>query len=216
MPVGSSYSLIWCWANFKLSLTYYIPSTSLWLVSIVTPQPIRYVFWAVAMVIELLTPILGSRAFARTPVHPSHLPERFGLLALIVLGEKVVSVATATSSTNWNLVTTFAAVEGFAIAACLWWLYFNFQETSIVIRGIRSVHIYNYGHLPIIMGLTLVAVGIQQTIYEASHRFLWVATRWALCGGVALYMSSIGLIWMAGCRRRLSGLLIGAVAIAAP
>jgi low temperature requirement protein LtrA len=166
------------------------------------------------MAIELLTPILGSGMLADTAVHPSHLPERFGLLTLIVLGEEVVSVATATTSTNWNLVPTVAAVGGFAIAACLWWLYFNFLETSIVIRGIGSVHVYNYGHLPIIMGLTLIAVGTEHIIQEANLSVLPVGTSWALCGGVALYMGSISFIWIAACRRRFSWLLVASLAIA--
>lgn len=202
------------WANLKLYLTSYIPSTCLWIISIVTPIPIRYILWGVAMVVELLSPILGSRLLARTPVHPSHLPERFGLLTLIVLGEAIVSVATGTSSTHWNLIPTLAAVGGFAIAACLWWLYFNFLENSVVIDNLRSVHIYNYGHLPIIMGLTLVAVGIQNTIQQAHLSVLSTGTRLTLCGGVALYMVSIGIIWIAACQRRFSWLLVGAVAIA--
>jgi low temperature requirement protein LtrA len=142
------------------------------------------------------------------------LPERFGLLTLIVIGEEIVSVATATTQTNWNLIPTIAAVVGFIIAACLWWLYFNFLETAVVIRGIGSVHTYNYGHLPILMGLSLVAVGIKHTIEEAEARFLSTGASWALCGGVALYMLSIGIIWVAGCRRRLSWLLVGTVGIA--
>ena len=51
-------------------------------------------------------------------------------------------------------------------------------------------------------------------IEEASHQFLSAGTSWALCGGVALYMLSIGVIWVVDCRRRLSWLLIGTIAIA--
>ena len=56
-------------------------------------------------------------------MHPSDLPERFGLATLIVLGEAIASVATATNDTHWQLASTLAAVGGFAIAACLWWLF---------------------------------------------------------------------------------------------
>lgn len=145
-------------------------------------------------------------------MHPSHLPERFGLATLIVLGEAIASVATATNDTHWQLASTLAAVGGFALAACLWWLYFNFLETAVVIRGIGS-HVYNYGHLPILMGITLVAVCIQHTIVEANQSVLPDATRWVLCGGVALYMLSIGIIWIAGCHRRITRLLVPSIAI---
>ncbi len=53
---------------------------------------------------------------ATTPVHPSHLPERFGLFTLIVLGELVVSVAGKMANGHWELLPTIAAVGGFAIA----------------------------------------------------------------------------------------------------
>lgn len=201
-------------ANLKLYLASYVPSTILWLLSIALPEPTRYILWAIGMAIELILPIAGSKLLAGTPVHPSHLPERFGLVTLIVLGESIVSVAAGTADTNWQLSSTIAAVGGFAIAACLWWLYFNFLETSVIIRGIGSVHVYNYGHLPILMGLTLVAVGTQRTILEANESVLAAGTRWALCGGVALYLLSIGAIWIAGCRRRVTGVFIGSVAIA--
>ncbi|MDZ8260029.1 low temperature requirement protein A [Nostoc sp. ChiQUE01b] len=83
-----------------------------------------------------------SRLLVKTPVHPSHLPERFGLLTLIVLGEAIISVATGTANLNGNVVPILAAVGGFAIAASLWWLYFSFLESAIRIRGIASVHLY--------------------------------------------------------------------------
>jgi low temperature requirement protein LtrA len=201
-------------ANLKLYLASYVPSTCLWLTSIVVPQPYRYVLWTIAMLIELSIPIIGSRFLVATPSHPSHLPERFGLFTLIVLGEAIVSVATATANTNWQLSSTIAAVFGFAIAACLWWLYFNFLESSIVIRDIRSVHIYNYGHLPILMGLTLVAVGIEHTILEVNQRFLPAATRWALCGGLALYLLTIIVIWVMACQRRVTWYSISMIIIA--
>lgn len=165
------------------------------------------------MTIELAVPILGSRLLVGTPVHPSHLPERFGLFTLIVLGEAIVSVSTATADTNWEVPSTLAAVGGFAIAACLWWLYFNFLETAEITKGIRSVHVFNYGHLPIVMGLTLVAVGTEHLILEAGESALSAGTRWALCGGVALYMLAIAFIWVTACRHRVTWLLVGSVTV---
>ena len=200
-------------ANLRLYLASYVPSTSLWLLSIAVSEPYRYAVWAIAMMIELAVPIFGSRLLAGTPVHPSHLPERFGLCTLIVLGESVVSVA-GTADTHWQLASTTAAIGGFGIAACLWWLYFNFLENSVVIRGIRSVHIYNYGHLPILIGLVLVAVGTQHAIVEATEKALPTATRWALCGGVGLYLLAISFIWVTACRRRVTWIFVGSVGVA--
>jgi low temperature requirement protein LtrA len=192
-------------SNLKLYLASYVPSTTLWLGSIAFPAPTRYWLWGIAMTIELLIPILGTRILAGTPAHPSHLQERFGLFTLIVLGESIVSVASTTANGSWAFLPTLAAVGGFGIAACLWWLYFNFLETAVIIRGIGSVHAFNYGHFPIVMGLALVAVGTEHTIVEAAdHSVLSAGARWALLGGVALYMTAISFIAVTACRRRFS------------
>jgi low temperature requirement protein LtrA len=202
-------------ANLKLYLTSYLPSASLWLGSIALPTPMRYWLWGLAMAIELLMPILGTRILAGTPAHPSHLRERFGLFTLIVLGESIVSVSSATARGAWDIWSILAAVGGFGIAACLWWLYFNFLETAVIIRDIKSVHVFNYGHLPIVMGLVLVAVGTEHTITEtAKYSFLSTGARWTLLGGVILYMSAITFITVAACRKRFSwqmGTVIGLI-----
>jgi low temperature requirement protein LtrA len=167
------------------------------------------------MAIELAMPLVGSRSLARTPVHPSHLPERFGLLTLIVLGEAIVSVAVGTENTYLSqTLPLLAAIGGFAIAACLWWLYFSFLESVVVIRGIRSVHIYNYGHLPILLGLATIAVGVGHAIAEVTEPVLTSGTRWALCGGIALYMSAIVAIALSACRKRVTILSLGVIAVA--
>jgi low temperature requirement protein LtrA len=101
-------------ASLKLYLASYVPSTCLWLISIAVPESLRYILWAIAMAIELSVPIIGSRFLSGTPSHPSHLPERFGLFTMIVLGEAIVAVASGTADTNWQLPSIIAAVCGFA------------------------------------------------------------------------------------------------------
>ncbi|MBN4004740.1 low temperature requirement protein A [Nostoc sp. LPT] len=192
------------WANLRLYLTSYLPSTMLWIASLWFDGIPRYSLWALAMSIELAVPIAGSRLLVKTPAHPSHLPERFGLLTLIVLGEAIISVASATANLNGNVIQILAAVGGFVIAASLWWLYFSFLESSIRIRSIASVHLYNYGHLPILLGLTTIAVGVGHTIQEVDQPVLETGTRWALCGGMALYSLAIAIIMFTACRRQVT------------
>jgi low temperature requirement protein LtrA len=182
-------------ATLKVYLAAYIPSVLLWLGALLFPPPLRYYLWAYSIAIELAGPILGARSLASAPVHPSHLPERFGLLALIVLGEGVVSIAATIANGARTLLPTLAATIGFGIAACLWWIYFDFLEDAVEIRGMRSVNLYNYGHLPIIMGLALVAVGTKVTITEAANRVLADGARWTLCGGAALFLLVLFFLW---------------------
>jgi hypothetical protein len=71
----------------------YSLSIALWLLSLLVDPPLRYVLWGVGLAIEYAMPVVAQRIHARIPVDPSHVPERFGLFTIIVLGESVVAVA---------------------------------------------------------------------------------------------------------------------------
>ncbi len=64
------------------------------------------------------------------------------------------------------------------------------------------------------MGLALVAVETEHTIMEAAtQRVLSAGARWALLGGVALYMTAILFIAVAACRRRFLWQTVSAIAL---
>ena len=60
-------------------------AATLWLAGAVLPAPVRYVCWAVAVAAEAAAPILATMRSAGLPLHLEHLPERFGLLVILVL-----------------------------------------------------------------------------------------------------------------------------------
>ena len=100
----------------------YSVGAALWLVSLAFDTPWRYVIWAIAQVLELSLPPLSTQLHRRIPVSASHLPERWALFTLIVLGESVVAVAIAISGASWHFSSAAAAVLGFAAVAGVWWL----------------------------------------------------------------------------------------------
>lgn len=166
----------------------------LWLLSAFVPAgPTRYGLWAMALVIELTAPLLRRQVGRRTPIDVSHIPERFGLFTIIVLGEAVLAVATAVADTQWGWRTALTAAGGFAVAACLWWAYFDFLAPGITREHLRrGAAGYLYFHLPVVLGLTIAAVGAEHAIHESAHHaHLGLATRTALCGGVALFLASL-------------------------
>jgi low temperature requirement protein LtrA len=189
----------------NLFLVAFSTGAALWLASVFVPEPARYVLWGVALVVELSAPWVGYRQIARVPVHASHLVERFGLFTLIVLGESVISVAQGAADVDWTPTTLAAAVAGFLIVACLWWLYFDRLEEGAV-RSVLRALVWNYAHLPLLAGLVSVAVGTEYAIREAATGALDRTTTVALGGGTALYLLStvvIGLAVRRGGDRRL-------------
>src|SRR5207253_3362650 len=95
---------------------------AIWLVSLAFHPPARYVVWGVALAIELSLPPLSTRLHRRISTSASHLPERWALFTLIVLGESVVAVAVGVSGSSWKLSSATAAVLGFTSVAAMWWL----------------------------------------------------------------------------------------------
>jgi len=171
---------------------------AIWLASLLLPAPGRYVLWAVALAAEIATPLLAYLTLRVPPAHASHLPERLGLFTLIVLGESIIAVAMGTTETGWALPSTSIAVLGFVAAGCLWWVYFDHVDESVISRAVatnrRAVirgFAYGYGHLPIFAGLAAAGVGVESAIEHASDNALEAGARAALCGGVAVYLLAL-------------------------
>src|SRR5437867_2700770 len=70
---------------------------AIWLASLAVDTPARYVVWGIALTLELSLPPLSTRLHRRVPTSARHLPERWALFTLIVLGESVVAVAAGVS-----------------------------------------------------------------------------------------------------------------------
>jgi len=170
-------------------------SAILFLISLLFPPPYRYGIWAIALILELVTPYLNVRLARVFPIDRSHIPERFGLFTIIVLGEAVVATANGASKVAWNVSTVPAAAMGFAMAACVWWINFDFVEDSAIkSRSLRTRFIYLYGHFFIVASIVALGIGVEHAIKESADAHLHTPTILLLSGGVAVYFAVITII----------------------
>jgi low temperature requirement protein LtrA len=169
----------------------YSIGAAIWLASLAVHTPARYAMWAIAQVLELSLPPFTTRIHRRIRTSASHLPERWALFTLIVIGESVVAVAVATAGTNWRTESVAAAVLGFAAVAAVWWLYFDRQAAVALRGGTRAVVIYSYAHLPLLIGLAAVGAGVRLLIERASQPHLGLGSSVALVGGVIVFILSL-------------------------
>ena len=194
----------------------YSVGAAIWLLSLAFDTPARYVVWGIALVLELSLPPLSTRLHRRIPTSASHLPERWALFTLIVLGEAVVAVALETSGAHWRLASATAAVLGFAAVAAVWWLYFD-RQAGVVLRGTTlSVVVYSYAHLPLLIGLAATSAGLRLLIARAGDDHLGAGPSAALLGGVLLYLVSLVAtrsVTVTGPRRLGVSLKLGAAAV---
>src|SRR4029453_16117064 len=132
-------------------------AAGLWLAGAMVSGPGRYAAWVVAVAVEVTAPVVATRRSAGLPLHLEHLPERLGLLVILVLGESLGAVAVGVQETHWARATVTVAVLGFVAAVSLWWTYFDLAgaaatRTLVERAGHRSPlfhDVYAYGHWPL-------------------------------------------------------------------
>jgi len=177
-----------------VTLTVFLIGVGLWLASLALTEPLRFALWGMALVLEGATPWVARRAMTSVPYHASHLPERYGLWTLIVLGESLVAVAVGLGHARWGALPIAAGALGFLTAASLWWLYFDSIERIAIRRSLLARNAFIYGHLLIALGLAISGVGVKTAILHADAGNLDAAQRWALCGGPALFLLAHALV----------------------
>lgn len=174
----------------------------LWTVSIFTPEPARFVLWAIALSIDLATPWVMRRHQARVPLDVSHLPERFGLFTILVLGESIAATVAGLGHVAWGVESTFTAVMALVVATAIWWLYFDNVEGKVVRREASTRRtwrptVWIYSHFGIAAGLGIVAIGLEHAISEAGHGAFDDFQRWLLVGGTAFAVIFVALTHLA-------------------
>jgi low temperature requirement protein LtrA len=174
----------------------------IWAVSIITPEPARFVLWAIALAVDLATPWVMRREQARAPLDVSHLPERFGLFTILVLGESVAATVLGLGGVEWAAASTFTAILAVVAAATVWWLYFDNVEGLVVRRDPSRRRnwrptVWIYAHFGLAAGLGIFAIGLEHAIGEAGHGTFDSFQRWLLVTGTAMVMGFLALTHLA-------------------
>lgn len=108
----------------------------------------------------MIIPLLSKKRLQTVPVHAHHLPERFGLLTIILLGESVLSLTNSFDALTWTPLSMIMAANGFVLICSLWWMYFDNIEQRITGQHLGHGHGIIYSHLFIYAGLGAIAAMI--------------------------------------------------------
>src|SRR6201999_1174002 len=131
---------------------------------------------------------------------PGHFAERHGLIIIIALGESIVEIGTGAAG-HLDLGIGVAAVLGVAVAAALWWVYFD-VVALVSARRLAEAEpgpaqnslardSYTYLHLFLVAGIVLMAFGLEEVLAHTDEHLGW-ETAVGLCAGPALYL--LGLV----------------------
>jgi len=161
----------------------------LWAISILVPAPFCYILWAVGLAVDLATPWFGMRRVLRpAPLDTTLLPERFASFTIIVLGEIVYVIITGVASDKVLPLAFAAAVLAFCVTVCIWWIYFTFIGEAPYEDNLGTGQPYIYAHLPVLIGLTIIGIGLGRAVEEAAHPTLAAETRGLLAIGVTVWV----------------------------
>jgi low temperature requirement protein LtrA len=192
-------------------------SAALWAVSLILPDPIRYAVWAIAVLVSAAGPVLATLRSDTAPLQVEHLPERFALLVILVLGEAVGGAARGVHDASWAPIAIAVGALAFAIAAGVWWIYFdvttpssapelreaeadeedaesspNAVESSGRVSDARY-DFFVYGHLPLTCGIVLAGVGLEELVVHPDNAAPSVAS-WVFSCGLVLFVAGVALV----------------------
>jgi len=153
--------------------------------------------WGVAILLDLGLPFFFWAEGWR--LVPAHFAERHGLILIIALGESIVAIGVGSKAVV-DVTVVVVATLGIAIAAGLWWVYFDVtvwvaeRRLSRLPAGREQNEVardaYSYLHLALVAGIVLLALGMKKTLEHPGDP-LKVVPAVALVGGVAAYLLAI-------------------------
>ena len=178
--------------------TGYALGVAVWLAALLLPPPGRYIGWAVGLTIELLTSVLAGDLHRRFPPHVTHIPERFGLFVILVLGESFVSIVAGLLRGPLDGPAVVLAALGVAIIVGVWWTYFD-QRDDVALRALvgqgrsRPYLAWVYVHLPLTAALTTLGAGLGLVI-AARDAAVPVPVTWLFAAGLTGYLLAAAVV----------------------
>lgn len=177
----------------------YAVQTLLWLAGAAS-EPMRWATWGLALGMDLVSPWMVARQTAEVPPHPEHLPERFGLFTIILLGEGMAAVVHALDhGDDLHQSSVVAALLGAALSFAVWLLYFQHvkgqgeRHIADAVGG-RRLRLWAYGHVPLYMGTASLAAG---TVALSAPGALTATSGAIYLGGLAMAIIGLGLLHQA-------------------
>ncbi len=105
------------------------------------------------------------------PVDKEHLVERIGLLAIVLLGESIISLSSGLTKVDWTFLTTTTGIVGFLIIAMIWWIYFGSLDLLSESKKDKYGAGIIYSQLLVYMSFAILANTIRHAILNDLNMF---------------------------------------------
>eukprot|EP00913_Durusdinium_trenchii_P027041 g25376.t1 len=183
-------------------------SGALWVAGGVASSESRPLFWVAALAVEYAAPVfrywlpgMGGSAPETLDVNGEHLAERCALFVIIALGETIITTGkNASAHADEGGMVFVMLVCAFLSTVMMWWIYFHDgqERAADTAEGTSepqatAQYLFTYGHLPIVAGIILTAVGEDFSLTHPHERGALHHAA-AVLGGPMLFLA--GTLWM--------------------
>ena len=158
-----------------------------------------------------------------TPWHAHHIAERYGLLAIITLGEGIVGTTVALQavvhSAGWTLETAILGLAGVGITFGMWWVYFIVPAGHALHLQRGKAFVFGYFHIIVFMSIAMMGAGLHVAALFIEHKatISEMAAVVSVVLPVGVFIGSVFLLYgfLLGFDRTNVGLAVGSGAILA-
>ncbi|WP_142283067.1 low temperature requirement protein A [Gottfriedia solisilvae] len=152
----------------------------------------RYAVLYAGILVDIIVPILGRKYLVKAPINPAHLLERFALFTLILFGESVISIITILQPLSGSWHAIFFSIITFIFIILIWLHYFHNIERKVNKHAKRAGQTIIYGHLFILMSLSMIAASIKlMYVNEVSYSYMI----YFVFGSVLIYYLSTSIVF---------------------
>jgi len=169
--------------NFQRICAWLGVAAVFWLVGGFADGEERLAAWALALVIEFVSPIvffwtpgLGRSSLSDWDVEGAHMAERCALFIIIALGESLLVTGATFAELQWDWETLVAFSSAVLGSILMWWIYFDTGAQRAEHRithssdpGKHARRAYTYLHTLIVGGIIVCAVADEVVLMHPGH-----------------------------------------------
>ena len=153
------------------------------------------------IILEMATPYAAERG-ARTPWHAHHIAERYGLLAIIALGECLIgaieTLRAIVANHGWSVDAALVGFGGTALAFGMWWVYFLLPAGRALHHRRHRSFVFGYGHIPVFAAIAATGAGLHVAAYYIDHEAHISAAAVVASIAVPVAVFKLALTWLYG------------------
>jgi low temperature requirement protein LtrA len=162
----------------KACLTYAILVTGVqigWVLPVLfPPSPMaRIGVVTILWIAEFMTPLVSERMSGGTPWHAQHMVERYGLFALIALGEGIAGTVTALTAVidhqGWTMAVALVSIAGAGLTFGLWWIYYIIPSGPIIEAHRDRAFVWGVGQFVLITSIVATGAGLHVAAMALAH-----------------------------------------------